>query len=253
MEGLMSMPTLPSLPPLSSHSPGPSSMGRSAGSLSYLPHRSVKLPSSTVLARSIAMRESLCESRCKAEQRAEEALTLKRAQKARVWRQRMGTSPYGINLVAEGERIEEEQRVRQKMADRKARKEEREREAMRAKLVEQAWEEVRAEKAAHRQRLINSSAAKEARAREELARASAIGERMLSDPYVRVREPTDEVRAHRDAKWEERRQERRRDYEQRMAKIAAQREARRLAQERRKEERKLKGAASAGQLPLMPL
>ena len=88
---------------------------------------------------------------------------------------------------------------------------------------------------------------------EELARASAIGERMLSDPYVRVREPTDEVRAHRDAKWEERRQERRRDYEQRMAKIAAQREARRLAQERRKEERKLKGAASAGQLPLMPL
>ena len=84
---------------------------------------STRMPSTAVMARSLAMRESLGQQRLAAEKQLQARLAEERARKAALWRMKMGNSPYSVNLVAEGERIEEEQRVRGKMMLRKLRKE----------------------------------------------------------------------------------------------------------------------------------
>jgi hypothetical protein len=82
-----------------------------------------RMPSTAVMARSLAVRDSLRDSRLAAEKQHQQSLAEERQRKAAQWRHKMDKSPYSVNLVAEGERIEEEQRVRGKMMLRKLRKE----------------------------------------------------------------------------------------------------------------------------------
>ena len=132
--------------------------------------------SHVVLERKFADRDAVRAQLMDAEERTRAALLAAKRSKERAWRARMSGSPYGINLVAESERIGEEMRVRGALEARRQKAEERRREE------ERRFEQLQAElaaKQAERERQDAAAAAERAE-QERLLNAKKAGRAKLS-------------------------------------------------------------------------
>ena len=103
-------------------------------------------PSAAAMSRIIMERQSQSRRRVKAKILQQRAAAVKTAQrtklaKERQWKKRMATSPFAVDLVAETERIDEENRVRLRQERRRARQAEQRKQSLKNTIIRKALTE----------------------------------------------------------------------------------------------------------------
>lgn len=184
--------------------------------------------SHVVLERKFADRDAVRAQLMDAEERTRAALLAAKRSKERAWRARMSGSPYGINLVAESERIGEEMRVRGALEARRQKAEERRREEeARSVVQQQAEHQVLAR--LHREKMMVMAEQKRLRALRDVQRSEARAAAAAADVRRRVADASPEIREQRQAEWTRRQTEHRRETERRKREIAGRQRAKQQA------------------------